>query len=81
VKVSSWSSSSTQTKHISVASSSRQYSRSEDSTAANPSAQTLQFIRIGSHREWRRVTALASVPASSTIASSRSWAEGIMAAR
>jgi len=80
VRVSPCSSSSTHTKQKSVANSKVQYSRSGVSTAANPSAQTIQFIRIGSHREWRRATTVLSVPASSAIASSRSWAEGIMAA-
>src|SRR5262249_29606860 len=79
VRVPSCSSSSTHTKQKSVANSKEQYSRSGVSTVANPSAQTIQFIRIGSHREWRRATTVASGPAPSTIASSRSWAEGIMA--
>lgn len=80
MRVSSCSSSSTHTKQKSVASSKPQYSRSAVSTTANPSAQTIQLIRIGSQREWRRATTLAGEPASSAIASSRSWAEGNMAA-
>jgi len=63
-----------------VASSRWQYSRSRVSTAAYPSAQTIHLIWIGSQREWRRATTVASVPASSTIASSSSWAEGNMEA-
>jgi len=39
------------TKQISVASCTMWYSRSTVSTAENPSASTIQFIRMGSQRE------------------------------